>query len=540
MDSDNDPDLGCMAYGLYTVSLYDTLGPTACEYIINHAELTCIVTALKFVPTLIKLAATCPTLKMIISMDPLNEGDEAKQSKGELLQAFADQAGVQLHYMKDVEQLGLINAVPLNPVTPEDMITINYTSGTTGDPKGVVLTHANAIAGASSGMIFMNQTDNDIGLSFLPLAHIFQRVGEHIALWGGAALGYFHGNINEILEDLKMIRPTGFSGVPRLYNRIGSGIKAQTIEHPRYSRKALSEHVIKTKLGYLNDPRPGKATNKHFFWDRLWSRKVAAGVGLERVHTMVSGSAPLDQGLHKLMRVVFCDTNVVQGYGLTETYAITLCQMTGDLTTGNCGAVMPGTELQLRDLPDMDYLTTDQPNPRGELWIRGKTNFKEYWKNPEATAKSVDADGWFATGDVCTVDAMGRFSVIDRVKNVLKLSQGEYVSPEKLENVFLGNMGYLQAAFIHGDSDKSSLVGLFGIEPEHFATFVTRVTGEKTLMTDVEALKAACTNEKVVKQIHADLQRIAKENKFNKYEYCRAAKFYVDPFTPDNNLLTPT
>ncbi|KAK5239972.1 medium-chain fatty acid-CoA ligase faa2, partial [Cryomyces antarcticus] len=149
---------------------------------------------------------------------------------------------------------------------------------------------------------------------------------------------------------------------------------------------------------------------------------------------MVSGSAPLDPSLHQFMRVVFAN-HFLQGYGLTETYAVSLAQLEGDFSSGNCGAVAPSTEACLLDVPDMEYMSTDQPHPRGELLLRGPTRFREYFRNPAETEKAILPDGWFRTGDICSIDGMGRVRVIDRVKNVLKLAQGEYISPERIENV---------------------------------------------------------------------------------------------------------
>jgi len=533
-------DLACMSQNLFTVSLYDTLGPETTEYIINHSKLVCVVTSIVHVPVLLMLKPRCPTLKIIISLDSMYEGDQPLQSKGELLQHFAEERSVALHYIGDVEEIGKQNPRPFNPPSSQDIITVNYTSGTTGHPKGVLLTHANAIAATSSAMVLMKQTDDDATCSFLPLAHIYQRVGEHIALWAGAAIGYFHGNINEIVEDLKLVRPTVFSGVPRLYNRIGTSVKAATLEAARPTRRWLSQHVVDTKLANINNPDPSKATTRHSFWDALWSKRVQAQIGLDRCHTIISGSAPLDPSLHQFLRIVFANSNFAQGYGLTETYAMALCQLDGDLSVGNCGAVIPSNEVCLSDVPDMEYLTTDKPQPRGELLVRGGTVFRGYWGNPEGTAKAMTEDGWFRTGDICTVDALGRFAVIDRVKNVLKLAHGEYVSPERLENVFLANCGWLQSAYLHGDSSKSALVAVFGIEPEGFAAFAGRALHKTLDKNDLPALAEACKDERVRRKATSELAKVAKANKFNRWEYCRALYLYVNPFTVENELLTPT
>ena len=266
---------------------------------------------------------------------------------------------------------------------------------------------------------------------------------EHSALWAGVSIGYFHGNILELVDDIKLLRPTAFISVPRLYNRFGGAIKAQTIQQPGL-KGAMSRSIVSTKLANLENPVPGKATNKHMLYDRIWSKKVAAALGLDRAKTMVSGSAPIDPSLQQFLRVVFAN-NFIQGYGLTETYAIALAQLEGDFSAGNCGAVTPCTELCLMDVPDMEYLSTDKPHPRGELLIRGPTVFKQYYKNDAETKKSFTEDGWFRTGDICSIDELGRFRIIDRVKNVLKLAQGEYISPERIENVYLGNLPWLGA-----------------------------------------------------------------------------------------------
>ncbi|KAF2145971.1 uncharacterized protein K452DRAFT_283264 [Aplosporella prunicola CBS 121167] len=531
-------DLAAMSQSLFTVSIYDTLGPDTTEYIINHSELKCVVTSLNHVSTLLKLKPRLPSLKIIVSLDPLDAGELPGYSKRALLNAIASDMGVKVVYVKDVEALGEQNPRPYNPPTPDDIITINYTSGTTGNPKGVVLTHANAVAATSSSLIITEQSNGDVICSFLPLAHIYQRVGEHTALWGGAAIGYFHGNIAELVDDMKLLKPTAFSGVPRLYNRFGGAIKAATLEQSGV-KGALSRRVINTKMAKIQDPTPGAATNKHFLYDRIWSRKASAALGLERTKTMVSGSAPIDPSLHQFLRAVFAN-NFVQGYGLTETYAVSSVQIKGDMTAGNCGASAPSGEFCLIDVPDMEYMTSDQPRARGEVLLRGPTRFREYFRNPEETAKSVDEEGWFHTGDIGEIDELGRLKIIDRRKNVLKLAQGEYISPERIENVYLASCGWLGTAYVHGDSHQAFLVGLFGIMPDQFAPFASKILGKQVSATDVAALKQAAENSKVRQAALKELDKVGKKNKFNSYEKIRSLRLLIDPFTIENELLTPT
>lgn len=529
-------DLACMSQGLYTVSIYDTLGPDTTEYIVNHASLNCVVTSLNHVAVLLKLKPRLPTLKIIVILDPLSAGELPGESKGDILNSLASDLGVSIHYIKDVEALGEKQPIPYNPPQPESIVTINYTSGTTGDPKGVVLTHRNAVAGTCASLILLGSHPKQIVCSFLPLAHIYQRLGEHGALATGAAIGYFHGNIAELVDDLKALRPTIFAGVPRLYNRFGAAIRESTLQAPGF-KGILSRHVISKKTAAIKDKH--NPTNKHALYDRIWGRKVAAAFGLDRCKVMVSGSAPIDPNLHQFLRICF-GNNFTQGYGLTETYAVSLVQLEGDYSPGNCGGVIPASECCLLDVPDMEYLSTDKPHPRGELLIRSSTLFREYFKNEEETRKAIDSEGWFHTGDICSIDELGRFKIIDRRKNVLKLAQGEYISPERIENVYLANCGYLGTAYVHGDSHQSFLVGIFGVAPDLFAPFASKVLGEQITETDRAKLEAALKNKKVEKAVLKELDRVGKKNKFNSYERVRSIRLFIDPFTVDNELLTPT
>ena len=528
-----------MSQALYTVSLYDTLGPSATEYILNHAELPCVATSLPHIPTLLKMKSRLPHLKIIISLDPLDEDDRPGLSKHAILTAMAADLDVRIYSIQQVESLGEALGSPVYHVpSPSDIITINYTSGTTGPPKGVVLSHSAAVAGTSSALGALGQGHTDVLISYLPLAHIYGRLIEHCSLWAGAATGYFHGDILALVDDLKLLRPTVFLSVPRLYNRFSGAIRGATTSQAGV-KGALARHIVSTKLAAFKDPESPNATNKHAFYDRIWGRKVGAALGLERAKNMISGSAPLDPSLQNFFRAVL-GNNFIQGYGLTETYAQGLAQVVSDLSVGNCGAPVPTAEVCLASVPDMEYLITDQPQPRGELLMRGNTLFSGYFKNDEETKKAVLPDGWFRTGDIATVDARGRFRIIDRVKNVLKLAQGEYISPERIENVYLAHLSFLSQAFVHGDSIQTFLVAIFGVMPETFAPFASKVLGKPIAATDLQAVEAACKNSKVRAAVVKELDRVGRKNSFAGFERVRNVYLYLEPFTIENELVTPT
>ena len=532
-------DFACTSQSLYTVSLYDTLGPTAVEFIIRHAALASVVTSINHIPTIFQLKPRLPDLRIIICVDPMDAGERPGFSKLDILSAIGANLGVTVYSLAQIEALGeSLGPIKYNPPTPDDIITINYTSGTTGNPKGVVLTHRACAAAVSCVACTSPQGPNDVGCSYLPLAHIYGRMVEQSILFAGASIGFFHGNVLELVDDLKLVRPTAFNSVPRLFNRFGGAIRTATTEAPGF-RGAMSRHIVSTKLANLADDEAASATNKHMLYDRIWGRKVAAAIGLDRTRTMISGSAPLDPSLHKFLRVVF-GNHFLQGFGMTETYAVGLAQIDGDQTTGNCGAVAPTHEVCLLSVPDMEYLVTDKPHPRGELLIRGSTLFTEYYKNEEETKKSFLPGGWFKTGDICSIDDKGRVKIIDRRKNVLKLAQGEYVSPERLENVYLAALTYLATAYVHGDSLQTSLVGVFGVAPDRFSEFAAKVLGRPIKADDMQAIAAACKSETVRKAVMKDLEKVGIRNKFAGFEKVKACALKIDPFTIDNDLLTPT
>ncbi|KAK3612888.1 medium-chain fatty acid-CoA ligase faa2, partial [Elasticomyces elasticus] len=295
--------------------------------------------------------------------------------------------------------------------------------------------------------------------------------------------------------------------------------------------------IMKTKLANLR--RDVNPTNKHIAYDLVLKKDVATALGLENVHTMISGSAPLDPDLQELFSVAF-STRILQGFGLTESYAIALAQPEGDFSTGNCGAVSACNEVCLLSVEELGYSIEDKPFPRGELLLRGNNIFKEYFKLPDETSKAFLSDGWFRTGDVCTVDELGRFTVMDRRKNILKLAQGEYISPERIEGVYLSACTYIAQLYVHGDSLQSFLVAIVGVEPDTFAAFVSRILGRDIPSTSVAAIQLACEEEKVKDAVLQDFEEVRRRSGAPGYERIRNVWLAIAPFTVDNNLLTPT
>ncbi|KAH8895959.1 long-chain-fatty-acid-CoA ligase [Thozetella sp. PMI_491] len=528
-------ELACLSQSLYAVSLYDTLGPESTEYIINHAELRCIVSSPEHIQVLLDVAPKCASLKIIIALPAL--GEQADGVSSEALSAAAKSAGIQFYSLQEVEDMGKKSSRAMLPPTPGDIVTINYTSGTTGTPKGVVMMHSSAVAGIAAAHSSDTIHSTDVNISYLPLAHILGRALDQSVLMAGGAVGYFHGNIRELVDDMKILQPTIFVSVPRLYNRFNSVLRTK-IDEATGLAGMLSRYIIRTKKAMMKAAR-GAATNRHWLYDWFWTPKVLGAFGLQRVQFVGSGSAPLDPDVLEFLRAAFGRT-LSEGYGLTEAYGLAIFQFANDFSTGNVGAPAVSLEVCLESLPDFDYLVTDKPYPRGELLLRGPAVFSRYHNDEEETRKTIDKDGWFHTGDVAAIDELGRIRIIDRKKNVLKLSQGEYLSPERIENVYLGSCPTLAMAYVHGDSTQSCLVAVFGVDPAAFSQFAGKILKKDINAADTEAVKAAGADPAVKKAFLDSLAEVGKVHGFNGYEHVKNCLLLVEPFTADNGLLTPT
>lgn len=531
-------ELGCMSQSLFTVSLYETLGPGTVQYILNHIEASCIVASLPHIPGLLQLSPRLPNLKIIISIDPLDAGEQKTHTKGALLAELAAQHGLQLYSLDEVTKLGADSGRPMRPPTGNDIYTINYTSGTTGLPKGAIITHKSALSANTTTRVLSGKAQpNDVTLSYLPLAHLMQRLVEHQCFAGGARVGYFRGDLAGLADDIKVLQPTHFVSVPRLFNRFNGAIREGTIDADGF-KGALSRHVIDTKFANMKLPM-GQAYHSHWLYDRIWSSKIKAAIGFGRLRYLAGGSAPIDPDVQKFLGAAL-SVPFLQAYGMTESAGVATSQITGDYDVGHVGPPMPSVELCLESVPELDYRVSDKPYPRGEVLLRGPSIFSGYFQNDEENKKTLEADGWFHTGDIAEIDSLGRLKIIDRKKNILKMSQGEYVAPERIENIYAANCAMIASGLVHGDSTESTLVGLFGVEPISFAAFASKIIGKQISAEDIQQIKEATLHPAVKKSFLQILDKIGKSHKLTGYERIKNLTLAVEPFSVDNDLLTPT
>lgn len=415
-------DMGASAYNIPFVALYDTLGPDTTEFILNHADVPIVLTSIDKVSTLLDIASKTK-LKVIIVMDmqPIDVG---------LLNVFVTwgaQKDITVLTLTSVLEIGKKNVIEFTPPTADDVFCLCYTSGTTGNPKGAILTHRNMISTVHAGLIQMEFTPMDVHISYLPLAHIFERMMMLMTLGNGGSAGFFRGDVALLVEDIGCLSPTIFPSVPRLLNRIYDKIIAGAVHSGSAVKAALFNRAVSDKTFHLY--QNGSLT--HSIWDPLVFNKVKALLG-GRVRLVVSASAPITGSTLEFLRIAL-GCQVLEAYGQTESCGGLTASWPGDYTVGHVGNPLCNTEIKLVSVPEMQYHAKDL---KGEIWARGPGVFKGYHKDLAKTKETITSDGWLMTGDIGTIDSVGHLSIVDRKKNIFKLSQGEYVAPEKVLFIF--------------------------------------------------------------------------------------------------------
>lgn len=518
-------ELALHAYNKVGVGLYDTLGKDSVEFIINHAHLSIIFTTVDHIPALLKLAPKVPAMKMIVSFDGLSV--DARKA----LVAWGETVGVQVKEFSELEKYGEEYLIPPLPVSPDTVASLCYTSGTTSQPKGVVLTHGNLASSAYSNMFGMDYPPNGSVLSYLPLAHIYERVVELTTLAIGGCIGFSTGDNLRLLEDAQMLKPHFFPAVPRVLNRVYQS--AMAAGNVPGLKGALFRAAVRTKL----DQYHATGVSTHPFWDALVFRKIRAVLG-GNVLLVSTGSAPISAEVIDFLKIaLFCE--ITEGYGMTENCGVCTHTFKADPGCGGTiGPPQPVNELKLVDVPSMNYTVEDKPNPRGELCVRGPNCFTRYYKDEKNTRETLK-DGWIHTGDVAEVDPQGRFKIVDRIKNIMKLSQGEYVALEKVENMYVA-CPLVQQIFVHGDPLQSYLLAVLIPDPVALAPLVSTVLGQKVTSDDIPALEKAIKDPRVVAQVLAVLNVEAKKNRLAGFETIKRLHISLDPFCIEDNTLTPT
>ncbi|KAG6646024.1 long chain acyl-CoA synthetase 7, peroxisomal-like [Carya illinoinensis] len=508
-------DHACSAYSYVSVPLYDTLGPEAVKYVVNHADLQAIFCVPETLNSLLSFLSEIPSVHLIVVVGGIDE----------YLPSLPPASGVKvISYLKLISQ-GRSGLQPFCPPKPEDIATICYTSGTTGTPKGVVLTHRNLISSAAGFCHVIKFYPSDVYMSYLPLAHIYERTNQVVSVYYGVAIGFYQGDNLKLLDDLSSLRPTIFCSVPRLYNRIYAGIINAVTASGMLRERIFRVAYNSKKQAIMSGQNPSP------IWDRLVFNKIKEKLG-GQVRFMGSGASPLSPDILDFLRVCF-GCQVIEGYGMTETSCVISIMDESDTSSGHVGSPNPACEIKLVDVPEMNYTSEDQPHPRGEICVRGPIVFQGYFKDEVQTREVIDGDGWLHTGDIGLWLPGGRLKIIDRKKNIFKLAQGEYIAPEKIENVY-AKCKFVSQCFIYGDSLNSSLVAVVAVDPDAMKDWAAS-EGIK-----FENLGQLCNDPRARAAVLAEMDDVGREAQLRGFEFAKAVTLVHEPFTLENDLLTPT
>jgi len=401
-------------------------------------------------------------------------------------------------------------------VLPSDLATIAYTSGTTGPPKGVMITHANLYHTAINTSRMHRYDENEFGVAFLPLTHMLQRVSVYLALHTGM-MGAYAESLDKLLENFQELRPTVQVGVPqifeRIYNRISQMMESGSPVQRRLFNWSVDVGMQASRRSRAGQSLPPFLAIKRALADRLVYRKIHKIFG-GRVKYMMCGGAPMPLYLLEFFYAV--GLLILEGYGLTETVAPVTVNRAECFKFGTVGQLIPGMEARLAE--------------DGELLLRGKGLFCGYYKDPDATAAAIDADGWFSTGDIATIDGEGFIRITDRKKDIIVTAGGKNVAPQNIENL-LRTLPLLGHVLVFGDRRKY-LTALMTLDRHELDDFVRRGHIQQT---DDEAL---AEHPQILKAIDDHVRDV--NSRLAPYEQIKRYKILPHDFTEQTGELTPT
>ena len=523
-------DLGCQMDTITTATLYATLGPNAFKFICEQTQIKTVLVS----PDLVKMLCefkkkfTLNNLTNAILFDLTTNCDSEK-----VLQELEKAGFTAYSFTKDfLKENNNIKETDLKISQPDTIMTVCYTSGTTGNPKGVMLSQRNLIAVLETvidgGSIPVDEYAAHI--SFLPLAHIFERMVISGFMGIGAKVGFISGSVRTtLMEDIKYFGPTLLFTVPKVLLTVRNKV-IEGFDKLSGRKKKLAYTAYHTKLD--NYKKYGIVT--HAIYDMLVFKKIREMFG-NRIKVVLCASAPLRKELADDFKV-FLSVPVVEGLGMTELSGSPFCTNYNDYTNFTAGGVNWGARMLLKSVPDLGYTINDVIEgincPAGEMCLKGPVVFHGYYKNDEENKKCFDEEGYFHTGDVGRLypNYGNGLKIVDRVKEIFKLSQGEYIIPAKLESVYTKSI-YVQQLMIYGNPTKNNIIAIVIPDKKKCA---------EALNISIDDLVKDTENKKLHELIINDFNKLAVDAEFNGLEKVKYILVDFDEFTNNNNCLTPT
>lgn len=523
------------------VTAYDTLGEQGLTHSLVSTESHGIFTDNSLLGALVRPLQKATHVKYIIHGEDLNPDD--KRVQGTLYSTAADAKKRILEVRPDITFLSYNEVLALGEekvdtplvytAKPEDISCIMYTSGSTGDPKGVVLTHANIVAGiagptTNAGRDLVRNTDRVI--AFLPLAHIFELAFELIGFWWGACLGY--ANVKTLTDascrncnsDLAEFKPTIMVGVAAVWESVRKGILGKVKQLPPVVQKIFWAS-FKAKSTMAAYHIPGLSLFDVVF------KKVKAATGGE-LRVVLNGGSPVSRDTQVFISTLLAPMLI--GYGLTETCANTTIVEHNHFELGVAGSLVGSITCKLIDVPDAGYFAK---NNQGEILLSGASITKEYYKNEKETKAAFTEDGWFRTGDIGEWTSNGNLRIIDRLKNLVKTANGEYIALEKLESNYRSNPLVLNIC-VYADQSKVKPIAILLLNEQHLKHFLL----DEGLYSQEELkgreLGTLFHEKKVINAVLKSLLASGKQQGLKGIELLQNVVLVDDEWTPQNGFVT--
>jgi long-chain acyl-CoA synthetase len=508
-------DYAILGAGGIVVPIYQTLTPEELQFILNNSEVKILfIENRSLLRVFSQIKDRCPTVETVIvyqgDVDQAREGSQSENSGpricswSEFLQKGAERQS------RSVEEFPEL----CSKAQETDTATILYTSGTTGQPKGVVLTHQQCVSEVSDAFNYCKATPADSSLTFLPYAHILGRI-EH---WGSSYIGFpmaFAESIEKIRANLTEIKPTILMSVPRIFEKIYALIWSQAESNFLSLQLFRSSIAIGLKVGdcrIKHEPIPLHLLAPYKLAQKMVLQKIKEAFG-GKLRFAVCGGAPLSKEIALFFHAA--DVLILEGYGLTETTAASTVNAPFDYRFGTVGKPFGDTQIKIAE--------------DGEILIRGKKVMKEYYKDPTATQQALK-EGWFYTGDIGEILPSGHLVITDRKKDLIKTAGGKYVAPQKLE-ALLRNNPMISNVLIHGDQ-KKFVVALLTLDHGQLSQFAK----DKNIS---EKNYASLTQDPLVlEQVRKIVAEVNKH--LSPFETIKRFSILPADFTVENGELTPS
>ncbi|KAK1070608.1 long-chain fatty acid-CoA ligase [Friedmanniomyces endolithicus] len=528
---------GASSQSMPIFTAYDTLGEEGLKHSLQQTHAKAIFLDPHLITKLIKPLNEAKDIQHVVYNDddaPTSKADPEKV-QADIKQLKEAHPHLTVHSFSELLKLGEENMVEPTPPSPDDLCCIMYTSGSTGSPKGVLLSHKNVLAAIAGVDVIVGPYlgPGDGLLTYLPLAHILEFVFESATIYWGGTMGY--GNPRTISDasvrncrgDIAEFKPTILVGVPAVWETVKKGIMAKVgklsvIQRNMFWGAYNTKNFLMANSSYM--PLSGFGTS---ILDSVVFKKIQEATG-GKLRICMNGGGPIAKETQRFISMTIAP--MISGYGLTETAAMGALTDPLSWTDAALGEIPGSVEVKLVDFADAGYFSTNSP-PQGEIWIRGASIVKGYLNLEKETKEAFTDDGWFKTGDIGEFDQFGQLRIIDRKKNLVKMAHGEYIALEKLESVYrscplVGNICVI------ADQSKNKPVAIV-VPVEAALKSLAEKSGVKG-----HGVEDLCHKDEMNAAVLKEMQAAGKNGGLSGIEMIEGVVLSDEEWTPQNGLVT--